>query len=160
MTDRHTSELRVPTMALSAELVCADGRGFTGRIFVPVTASRHSGPMRAEEWINERAPFFPFLPDQAAAPVILNKDEIVVLSVAAEADPHLPDDPASPVRRVIIECGGRTLEGIVALELPADHLRVLDILNGPESFVTLQEGGRHHFVHKKSITRVLEAREG
>lgn len=160
MTERHVSELRIPTMALSAELVCADGRSFVGRIFVPVMASRHTGPMRAEEWINERAPFFPFLPDDATAPVILNKEEIVVLSVAADADPHLPDDPASPLRRVTIECGERRLEGIVALELPADHLRVLDILNGPESFVTLQEGGLHHFVQKKRITRVLEAREG
>lgn len=155
-----TSELRVPTMALSAQVVCADGRSFAGRIFVPVMASRHTGPMRAEEWINERAPFFPFLPDEASTPVILNKDEIVVLSVAAAADPHLPDDPASPLRHVTIECGQRRLEGNVALEMPVDHLRVLDILNGSESFVTLHQGGRHHFVQKKRITRVFETREG
>jgi hypothetical protein len=160
MNEQNPSELRVPTMALSADLICADGRSFAGRIFMPVTASRHTGPMRAEEWINERTPFFPFLPDGASTPVVMNKDEIVVLSVPAAADPHLPDDPASPLRLVTIECGQRRLEGTVALEMPADHLRVLDILNGSDSFVTLQQGGRHVFVQKKRITRVFETREG
>jgi hypothetical protein len=160
MSEQNPSELRVPTMALSAELTCADGRSMAGRIFMPVTASRHTGPMRAEEWINERTAFFPFLPDGASTPVIMNKDEIVVLSVPAAADPHLPDDPASPLRRVTIECGQRRLEGTVALEMPEDHLRVLDILNGSDSFVTLQQGGRHQFVQKKRITRVFETREG
>ena len=160
MSGQNPGELQVPTMALSAELLCADGRSFAGRVFVPVTASRHTGPMRAEEWINEKAPFFPFLPDGASMPVILNKDEVIVLSVAAAADPHLPDDPASPLRRVTIECGPHRLEGTVALEMPEDHLRVLDILNGVDTFVTLQEGGRHHFVQKRRITRVYETREG
>jgi hypothetical protein len=160
MSQQNPGELRVPTMALSAELICADGRSFAGRIFVPVSASRHTGPMRAEEWINEQAPFFPFLPDGASTPVIMNKGELVLLSVPATADPHLPDDPAIPLRRVTIECGQRRLEGTVALEMPADHLRVLDILNGSDRFVTLQQGGRHHFVQKRRITRVFETREG
>jgi hypothetical protein len=37
---------------------------------------------------------------------------------------------------------------------------VLDILNRPEGFLTLRLGDRHHFVQKRRITRVSEAREG
>jgi hypothetical protein len=154
------SELRVPTLALSAEVLCADGRSLSGRIFIPVTASRHAGPMRAEEWINDAPPFFPFLPDASETPVVLNKQEILALSVAASADPTLPDDPESPARRLIVECGGRRFEGGVALDMPADHARVLDILNRPEPFLTLRLGDRHHFLQKRRITRVLETREG
>lgn len=159
LKEESMSELRVPTLALSAEVLCADGRSFAGRIFIPVTASRHTGPMRAEEWINEPWAFFPFLPDDADAPVILNKHEILAVSVAASADPVLPDDPASPLRRVTLELGGRSLEGIVAIDMPTERSRVLDILNRPESFLTLREDNRHHFVHKRHITRVVEARE-
>ena len=154
------SELRVPTLALSAEVLCTDGRSLSGRIFIPVTASRHTGPMRAEEWINEPAPFFPFLPDAAESPVVLNKHEILALSVPASADPTLPDDPESPARRLVVECGGRRFEGSVSLDMPADHARVLDILNRPEDFLTLRMADRHHFVQKRRITRVSEAREG
>jgi len=154
------SELRVPTLALSAEVLCADGRSLTGRIFIPVTASRHTGPMRAEEWINEAAPFFPFLPDASESPLVLNKDELLALSVPASADPTLPDDPESPARKLIVECGGRRFEGSVVLDMPSDHARVLDILNRPEGFLTLRVADRHHFVQKRRITRVSEAREG
>ena len=154
------SELRVPTLALSAEVLCADGRSFVGRIFIPVTASHHTGPMRAEEWINEPLAFFPFLPDEEEAPVMLNKHEVLSLSVAASADPQLADDPAHPLVRVALECGERQLEGFVAIDMPADHARVLDILNRSEAFVTLRQGARHHFVQKRRITRVVETREG
>lgn len=154
------SELRVPMLALSAEVLCADGRSLSGRIFIPVTASRHTGPMRAEEWINEPANFFPFLPDDSETPMFLSKQEILALSVPASADPTLPDDPESPARRLIVECGGRRFEGSVALDMPADHARVLDFLNRPEGFLTLRLGDRHHFVQKRRITRVLETREG
>lgn len=160
LTEESMSELRVPTLALSAEVLCTDGRSFAGRIFIPVTASHHSGPMRAEEWINEPLAFFPFLPDAADAPVILNKEAILTMSVAAAADPELPDDPKNPFRRVALECGQRRLEGFVAIDMPADHARVLDILNRPEAFLTLRGNGQHHFVQKKRITRVVETREG
>ena len=77
------TELRVPTIATVAQVTCADGRVFTGRVFVPAAAFRHTGPMRPEEWINEAALFFPFLPDREDLPVLLNKDEVVAISISA-----------------------------------------------------------------------------
>ena len=56
-----TGELRVPTANLEVEIVCADGRSFTGRIFLPVLSAHHSGAMRPLEWMNDNTPFFPFL---------------------------------------------------------------------------------------------------
>src|SRR5262245_58820427 len=140
-------ELRVPTVAFPAEAVCADGRTFLGRIFVPAAASRHAGAMRAEEWMNDSTRFFPFLPDDSRASVLLNKDDLLVLSVAAAADEgDVVEDVEAPVRRVAVECGGRRLEGTLVIEMPSTQCRVLDYLNREEAFLTLREGERHHLV--------------
>ena len=151
-------ELRVPTVALAAEVTCADGRTFTGRIFVPAAASHHSGPMRPEEWINEPLPYFPFLPDDAAVPIMLNKHTVLVVTLqGGESSEHL--EPVGLERRVAIECGERRLEGMVHIDMPENHQRVQDYLNRLELFLTLTEGARRHLVQKRHITRVIEVRE-
>jgi hypothetical protein len=154
-------EFKVPTMALSAEVVLADGRRFRGRIFVPTAAHGHDGSMRAEEWMNEAVDFFPFLHDDAGAPVLLNKREIVVLTVPASADrDETLDAMPLPQRRLALECGARRLEGTIVIDMPENHSRVLDYLNRPGAFLTLRDGDRHHLVAKARITRVTETREG
>lgn len=154
------TELRVPTVALAAEVLCADGRTFVGRIFVPASASRHPGPMRPEEWMNEGATFFPFLPDDSQAPVILNKREILVISVAADADAgDVLEEAENPVRRVAVEVRERRLAGTLIIDMPHNQSRVLDYLNRPEPFLTLRDGDRHHLILKEQITRVTEIRE-
>jgi len=152
------SELRVPTVALGAEVTCADGRTFTGRIFVPAAASHHSGPMRPEEWINEPLPYFPFLLDDAAVPVMLNKHTVmtVTFEVAEGAEEA---EPIGRERRVAIECGERRLEGTIHIDMPENHQRVQDYLNRFELFLILADGPRRHLVQKHHITRVIELRE-
>lgn len=153
-------DFKVPTVALAAEVVCDDGRQFQGRIFLPASASAHSGAMRAEEWMNEPNRFFPLLPDAAPSPVILNKREILVVTVPASADREagLEEVPVRQ-RRVAVECGGLRLEGTIVIDMPEAQSRVLDYLNRPEAFLNLREGDRHHLVCKARITRVVEIRE-
>ncbi|PYQ55359.1 MAG: hypothetical protein DMF78_02275 [Acidobacteria bacterium] len=150
--------LRVPTVALDAEIVCADGTWFVGRIFLPAASEHHSGAMRPDEWMNDASPFFPFLPANASEPVILNKTEVVVLTVPEEAHPP-EEDMGNPVRRVQVECRERTLSGNVIIDMPEGHQRVLDYLNRPEAFLIVHDGDRTHLVRKARITRVLEPRE-
>jgi hypothetical protein len=152
------TELRVPTIATAAHVTCADGRVFSGRVFVPAAAFRHTGPMRPEEWINEPAAFFPFLPDREDVPVLLNKDEVVAIGIAAApADEDLA--PAQDgVRSVAIECGAVRFEGDLRIDMPEGRRRVLDTLNRPERFLALRAGNRQQLVHKRHITRVLERR--
>ena len=148
------NELRVPTVALPAEVVCADGRTLVGRIFVPAAASSHEGAMRPDEWINEPRWFFPFLPDDASGPLILNKEQLVVVSV----DFAPSDDGAELERTVRIDCAGRTLEGNLRIDMPTNQQRVLDYLNQPPAFVPLFAGERLHLVHKRHVTRLMESR--
>ena len=151
------TEFRVPTVALIAEIYSADGRVFRGRIFVPASAPLHAGAERAMEWINEGGPFFPFLPDDVSTAVIVNKHEVLVMTVAAEADRvDASDESATPERRVVVECGERRFEGGLVIDMPEHHCRVLDYLNRPEPFLVLRAGERHHLVQKARISRVLE----
>lgn len=154
------SELRVPTVAVDAEIVCADGTWFVGRIFLPAASSHHSGPMRSDEWMNDRTPFFPFLPANGSTAVILNKNEVVVLTVVAETPAEDEEPIESPRRHVQVECRERTLTGELVIDMPEGHRRVLDYLNGPGAFLTVHDGDRHHLVRKAWITRVVETREG
>jgi hypothetical protein len=145
---------------MEAEILCADGRNFRGRVFIPGLASRHSGPMRLEEWLNDTPQFFPFLPDDADAPVLMNKREVLVMTFPAPPADLDSAEPEGPHRRVAIECEARRLEGILVIDMPAHLSRVLDFLNRPEAFLTLREDNRHHLVQKERITRVLEVQEG
>ena len=159
-SDGPGGDFKVPTVALAAEVFCDDGRQFKGRIFLPASASAHTGAMRAEEWMNEPNRFFPLLPDGASSPVILNKREILVVTVPASADRDVVLDELNvKQRRVAVECGGLRLEGIVRIDMPEANRRVLDYLNRPEAFLNLREEERHHLVCKARITRVVEIRE-
>jgi hypothetical protein len=154
------SELTVPTVALDADVICADGRRFRGCLFVPAAAPTHAGPTRAEDWLNEPVPFFPFGPKEGGPPVLLNKREVLFVTVAADADAgDLPEGTENPSRRVAVEAESQRLEGIIVVDMPQDHTRVLDYLNRPLAFVTLRDGDRHHLIQKERIMRVLEIPE-
>ena len=155
---KSVGDLRVPTIAIPAEVLTVDGRTATGRIFVPASAHNHDGPMRAEEWMNEAADFFPFLADDAEAPVLLNRHEVLVLTIPAHADAgDVVPEGLEP--QVVVDCRGRRLSGTVVIDMPEEHRRVLDYLNRPGRFLTLRDGARHHLVQKDRITRVQETRK-
>ena len=156
------SELRVPTRALDAHVFCADGREFRGRIFVPEMSMTHDGLMRAIELLNDKTAFFPFQPEEGGAPFLLNKREILSLTVDAAADMTSPaDDEAPPTAeaRLVLECEDRRIEGVLRIDMPERKSRVLDWVNRPEMFMVIQDEGRHHLVQKERITRILEVRE-
>ena len=155
------TEYRVPTTALQAEVLCADGRSFLGRVFVPDVAATHRGPVRAAEWMNEHAPFFPFLPDDGPGPFLLNRSEVLVFTVGAESDADLdsPEGESGLHRRVIVECRDRRYEGEIVIDMPAHLSRVLDYLNRPDPFLIVRDGARHHLIRKARITRIIEPKE-
>jgi len=153
-------DLRIPMEEFVAEVVCADGRRFTGRVFVPKGALTHEGPMRADEWINSPEQFFPFLEEGLTRPFLLNKGQIAVLNVSASADSGgVAEEAPAPERRVEVEVAGMQIRGTVSIEMPEGHERTVDFMNQPEAFVTVREGERHHLVRKRRITRIVEIRE-
>jgi hypothetical protein len=148
---------RVPRLLRAADVLFTDGRHYHGRVFLPATAESHAGPMRIGEWLEEPAAFFPFLPDGEGRPVILNKDQLVMLTVPGTGDvDDLQAASSIPRRSVRVECGTLHVTGDVLIDMPADHLRVLDLLNRAGSFLEVREDDRRHFVRKARVTRVSE----
>src|SRR5512143_97856 len=137
----EATELRVPRLLRAAEILCSNGRVLRGRVFLPAAAESHSGAMRAEEWMNDPATFFPFLPDGEGRPVILNKAQVAVVTVAASADyDETLEQVGPPAKRVRVECGALRVEGEVLVDMPSDQSRVLDLLNRPGAFLNVREG--------------------
>lgn len=147
-------QLRVPTVMIRVEVRMADGSDLVGRIYAPAAAAAHAGPMRADEWLDDPAPFLPFLPEGAERPVLLGKASVAVVTVPERAQAHDPDAEGA-LHAVEVECGGRVWHGRVAFDLP----RLLDLLNRPEPFFVLRDGARDHLVHKRHVTRVSEGAE-
>ena len=154
------NELRVPTHATAAEIRTADGRIFVGRIFIPSSSSQHTGSMRPDEWLNQTGPFFAFLADDAKSTVLLNKQEVAVLSIAPSQDEDArAEDVDLPERRLALELGDSRIEGVLLVDMPPGQRRVLDYLNRPEPFLLLRTVDRWHLVRKNLITRVMEIEE-
>ena len=154
-------DLQVPTVALPAAVLDAEGYRTSGQVFLPAQASAHTGATRPEEWINGHGDFFPFLPEGARSPVILNKSQILLLMVAAPSDADETGEAEGLARRRIqVECGAHRFEGVLVLDMPAGQRRVLDYLNRPRRFLELREGDKHLLIRKDAITRLHEGGEG
>jgi hypothetical protein len=152
----RTQAFYVPRLLRAAEVVCADGRVLRGRVFLPASAESHPGAVRMAEWLDEAGCFFPFLPDGEGQPVLLSKQQLIVVTVAASVEDETADAGVAR-RRVRVECGVLRLEGEVAIDMPASHSRVLDLLNRPGDFLTLRSGDHNLFVRKSRIVRVSES---
>lgn len=150
-------DLRVPTAALPVEILCADGATVLGDIFLPAFSSRQSGPMPPDEWTETAPAFFPVRSRAARTLTLVNRDEVVAVTVPAASN-ALNDDALvdSPVFRVAVETGRVKFEGDIVIDMPPGHQRVADWLNAPAHFITLRDGTAHHLIQKRHVLRVLE----
>lgn len=150
-------DLRVPTTSLPAEILCSDGATVLGDIFLPAYSSRQPGPMPPDEWTETVPAFFPVRSRAARTLTLVNRDEVVAVSVPATSN-TLHDDALvdCPVFRVAVDTGRVKFEGDIVIDMPPDHQRVADWLNAPGSFITLRDGAAHHLIQKRHVLRVLE----
>lgn len=147
--------LRVPTVAITATVLCGDGRRLDGEVFLPASAPMHGGPMRPDEWLHEPTPFFALrMADGGSA--FVNKLDVLAVTVSAADDPDQEDGGFGVERGIVVECLSHRFEGTLVIDMPPDRRRVLDALNGPGDYLTLRDGDKHHIVRKTRITRAFE----
>jgi hypothetical protein len=151
------SNFRVPVIAVEVEIMLTGGDVARGSIYVSTTSSRHAGPTRPIEWINEPHEFFPFLRRDEERPVLLNKRSVLYVTVLSGGCPEDDDAEMSlPGHHVVVTFGRVVLEGDLPIDLPAGQNRVQDLLNRPGEFVSLVSGHREVLVHKRHVQRVAE----
>jgi hypothetical protein len=152
-------ELRVPTTSLAVEIRCADGRRFAGHVYMPAQSARHQGAMQPHEWVSVAPAFFPFSPHEGDCRTLFNKREVVSLTVPAWTDAEDAERLGSPTYHVVVEAYEYRIEGTVVVDMPPSQQRLVDFLNGPDTFLMVRDGDRRHFVQKEHITRVLQIGE-
>ena len=117
--------------------------------------------MLAGEWANLAPAFIPVRPAVGSEVTLVNRSQVVAMSLP----PGVPAvDPVEwldmPIHRVVIEAtGGVRVEGRLAVIMPRYQQRVVDCLNGPDAYLTLDVGGRAHLVQKVHITRIVQLGE-
>lgn len=155
------NEFSVPTTPLRVSLRLTDGRTIEGDVFLPAKSPRRDGPMLAGEWVNLAPAFIPVRPAVGDEVTLVNRQQVVAMSlppgVAADDPIELLDTPAHRV--VLSASGGWRLEGSLAVAMPRHQRRVVDWLNGPDTHVTLEAGGRAHLVLKAHILSIVELDE-
>ena len=152
-------DLRIPTVAIAAEVLLQSGEKLAGQVFLPLLASRHSGRPRPDEWVNQPTGFFPFLPEGRPHAVILNKDTVQIISMDLSPELSVEDASTGFTSRVALRLGEKVLEGTLLIDMPAERTRVLDYLNHGEHFIPLWGTDAYHLVRKSCITMITEKEE-
>lgn len=149
------------------EIVCADATRQRGQLFLAPSAAHHAGAERPEERLNDDCDFFPFLPDKHERSVIVNKHQVIVLSLDLTQSEQLrrwwgidADDDELLIphmkQRILVECDGVELEGVLVMDAPQHQRRTLDLLNRAERFICLRDHDQLHLINRKRIVRASE----
>jgi hypothetical protein len=143
----------IPRVSVPASLVLTEGDRRLGEIYVMERVPQHTGPETPLEMLNRSEGFFPFRPAGNGSVLLVTKAHTIMLSIAADATAQ---DPArlSAAKLVAVELtlvGGAILQGFASAELPEQHARVLDYLNGAGPFFAVSAGDEFHFVNRAHV---------
>ena len=130
-------------------------------------AAHHAGAERPEDRLNDDSDFFPFLPEDHERSVVVNKHQVIVLSLDLTqseqlrkwwgidaADEQVAVPPAQ--QRILVECDGVELEGVLVMDAPQHQRRTQDMLNRPDRFVCLRDHDHLHLINRRRIVRASE----
>ena len=151
----------VPKREVAAEVVLPDGIPLRLRIFLNERAESHSGFERPSDLFNGAEGFIPTV-DERGELVLLNRDSLMVVSVASEhefggADPRPEELALDDTTRALVDVtleDGSTVRGLLTYLMPVAQRRLQDFLNLDERFLTLRDQKVARLINKRRIARV------
>ena len=152
-------EYRVPKREVTAEVTIAGQKPAALRLYLAGQAAHHAGYERPSDLLNGPDPFFP-VTDRKGRLVLLQRDAVVTMSVPAEDEQNVDDDPDAVVvslstDRVEVSLdNGASLKGLVEFVMPEGRRRLVDFLNLGERFLAVRENGTIHLINKSRIARI------
>jgi len=154
-------DLRIPVMCKEVVLEFPGGSQTVGMAYIPAAAPDHAGPMRLVEWLNGPDRFFPFRVRGEVDPILVNKENVFVLTAYHDRDSGEFDEiDASQKRGVhIITLYGSSVTGNLVIDMPYNRNRALDVLNGEREFIFLLDSGKEMHINKRFIVKAVEAEE-
>jgi hypothetical protein len=147
-------ELRVPKHRLSVEVLLPAGLRRRMALFLAEAAPDHGGPERPLDLLNGRAEFIPALDEETGQMTFLHCGALRAVRVPREVEPEeLPTIPTEHEVEVLLS-DGTALRGLFSYLRPAEHSRLVDVLNEPPPFFRLLEDGAVTLVNKRHVVRV------
>lgn len=151
-----TSPYQSPTKRLSVEVLTDDGSRSVGEIHLHANTRAPGGYESPLAMMESGDTFFP-VAEASGRVALMAKARTVSISYVPSPEPNDAGPPPPARGRASLEVhlsDGSELSGWASIELPKEHARTLDILNGPERFLAVHAGGRVHLVNRAQIRRV------
>jgi hypothetical protein len=150
------SGYRVPKQPILVELALAAGEPLRAELYL---AEQQAQAYRREEILDLLERDEAFLPARAVetgAWTVVNRDAIRWLAIRQEAEEPEPVlyEHARDVTVVLLD--GQTLQGKLLYNAPADHARLVDILNAPGRFFRLWRGQEVLAVNRAHVACIRE----
>ena len=147
-----SDELKVPKRRVQVEVLVPGSPPRQVTVFLAEFASKHTGPERLSDLLNDHDQFVPAL--EGAATIFLGRHGIAAARVAHEWE--LGEEPSEGQRHEVevLLADGTSLRGVVSFVLPTERSRLLDFLNDAQPFVRLVERDQVALINKRHIVRV------
>lgn len=131
-------------------------------LFLSERAQMRQGAERLSDLLNGSGEFLPAVEPPHKHVVLLNKDALMVLTAAAEAefpaeemsDATMAAGVGGGVQAEFILQDGSEIKGRVGFVMPEGKKRLVDFLNLPERFFAVRDGAVAQLINKKCIVRV------
>lgn len=149
------SDLRVPKHRVEADVVLPGGAVRRMAFFLAWAAPDHAGPERPLDLLNGEEDFLPAFDEVANGMTFLHRKGVLVIRVDRG---HDADDEAATLpteHEVDVHLADGTVQrGLVSFVRPADHSRLVDVLNEATPFFRLHQGSQVAYVNKRHVALV------
>jgi len=147
------TDFLLPRTVIPARLMLTQGQPRGGTIYLAARVPQHDGAETPLEMLNRAESFFPFLPAEDGAIMLVAKGQTIDLTV--DRGPIADPDRLSAAKELQLELvlvNGSILTGRAAVELPEHHSRPLDYLNATaEPFFALTTDESTHYVNRAHV---------
>ncbi len=152
-------EFRIPKTPVATVCYTIDNESIAGDIFMDYVESGITVSQMLD-FFNSSPPFFPLLKQDDDRLILLNKEKLVRVDVPglfAEYETEVSSQVDLKVGTILYMAAASVpLEGLLIVDLPEGHNRVVDLLNGGKSFVPFLMEKTLTLIHTRHIHKVEE----
>ncbi len=147
-----SDEYRIPKREVWADAHVLGMPRVRLRLYLSEYAASHTGFELPSDLLNGRDTFIP-VTDADGAGMVLGRDGIVVLSIAAEEEPPPVGTEVTSLQVELLLEGGESVRGTLLFVQPEARCRLPDFLNDCDPFFPVRDGAVVHLVNKALIVR-------
>jgi hypothetical protein len=161
-TEPNPSEYRFEKRRADATITLSSGQSTRGCFFTANQSTRHGGPERIGDLLNEDRGFFPFEIHEAEGvrTVLYNRAHVLLVGLSDNEETRDPGYDVATRRFVsILLSNGQRVVGSVRVYRPEGRDRLSDWTRQPETFRYLETGDMTLLVNADHIVDVSEVPE-